>query len=87
MDTATDQVRSVATASEQQSATSEEINRSIKEINRSFSENACAMNRSSVAANELASQAQGLRALIERRNSGGQQRQSSQDVGMANGSH
>jgi len=70
VDTATDQVRSIATASEQQSATSEEINRSIEEINRISSETADAMRQSAQAVGELASQTQNLRALIDRMKSG-----------------
>jgi len=70
VDTATDQVRSIATASEQQSATSEEINRSIEEINRISSETSDAMRQSAQAVGELASQTQNLRALIERMKSG-----------------
>jgi methyl-accepting chemotaxis protein len=71
VDVSTDQVRSIATASEEQSAASEEINRSIDEINRISSETASAMNQSAHAVGELASQAQALRALIERMKSGG----------------
>jgi len=70
VDTATDQVRSIATASEQQSATSEEINRSIEEINRISSETSDAMRQSAQAVGELASQTQNLRALIDRMKSG-----------------
>lgn len=71
VDTATDQVRSIATASEQQSATSEEINRSIEDINRISSETASAMNQSAQAVGELACQAQSLRTLIEKMKTGG----------------
>jgi len=78
VDTATDQVRSIATASEEQSATSEEINRSIEDINRSIedinrisSETADAMRQSAQAVGELASQTQSLRALIEKMKAGG----------------
>ncbi|MBI5520488.1 MAG: methyl-accepting chemotaxis protein [Desulfovibrio sp.] len=71
VDTATDQVRSIATASEQQSATSEEINRSIEDINRISSETADAMRQSAQAVGELAHQAQTLRSLIERMKAGG----------------
>jgi len=59
-----DQVRSIATASEEQSAASEEINRSIEDISRISSETASAMNQSAQAVGELASQAQTLRRLI-----------------------
>ncbi len=70
VETATDQVRSIAAASEQQSAASEEINRSIEDINRISGETASAMNQSAQAVGELASQAQTLRALIEKMKSG-----------------
>jgi methyl-accepting chemotaxis protein len=66
----TDQVRSIAAASEQQSAASEEINRSIEDINRISGETASAMNQSAQAVGELAKQAQTLRALIENMKSG-----------------
>ncbi len=71
VDTATDQVRSIATASEQQSATSEEINRSIEDINRISGETADAMRQSAQAVGDLASQAQNLRTLIEKMKAGG----------------
>ncbi|HWR03283.1 MAG TPA: methyl-accepting chemotaxis protein [Humidesulfovibrio sp.] len=71
VDTATDQVRSIATASEQQSATSEEINRSIEDINRISSETADAMRQSAQAVGELANQTQTLRRLIEDMKRGG----------------
>ncbi|WP_232502800.1 methyl-accepting chemotaxis protein [Solidesulfovibrio magneticus] len=64
-DKTTDQVRSIATASEQQSATSEEINRSIEAVNRISSESADAMRKSAQAVTELANQAQVLKRLIE----------------------
>ena len=62
---ATDQVRSIAAASEQQSSASEEINRSIEDINRVSSETASAMSQSAQAVGELARQAGTLRQLIE----------------------
>lgn len=71
VEVSTDQVRSIATASEEQSATSEEINRSIEEINRISSETASAMNQSAQAVGDLATQAGTLRALIEKMKSGG----------------
>ncbi|GAB6126212.1 methyl-accepting chemotaxis protein [Humidesulfovibrio idahonensis] len=70
VEVATDQVRSIATASEEQSAASEEINRSIDEINRISSETASAMNQSAQAVGELASQAGNLRGLIDKMKSG-----------------
>ena len=70
VEVATDQVRSIAAASEEQSAASEEINRSIEEINRISSETASAMNQSAQAVGEMASQAGNLRTLIEKMKSG-----------------
>jgi len=70
VEVATDQVRSIATASEEQSAASEEINRSIDEINRISSETATAMNQSAQAVGELANQAGNLRGLIDKMKSG-----------------
>jgi methyl-accepting chemotaxis protein len=70
VEVSTDQVRSIAAASEQQSAASEEINHSIEDINRISGETASAMNHSAQAVGELASQAQSLRALIENMKSG-----------------
>ncbi|MBI4804877.1 MAG: methyl-accepting chemotaxis protein [Desulfovibrio sp.] len=65
VEVSTDQIRSIATASEQQSATSEEINRNIEEIHRISSETADAMSRSAQAVNDLASQSNVLRSLVE----------------------
>jgi len=70
VEVSTDQVRSIATASEEQSAASEEINRSIEDINRISGETASAMNQSAQAVGELARQAQTLRTLIEDMKSG-----------------
>ena len=64
VDASSDQVRSIATASEQQSAASEEINRAIEDISRISNENADAMNQSAQAVMELAEQAQALSRLI-----------------------
>ncbi|HWR03284.1 MAG TPA: methyl-accepting chemotaxis protein [Humidesulfovibrio sp.] len=71
VEVATDQVRSIAAASEQQSAASEEINRSIEEINRISGETATAMGESAHAVGDLASQASSLRGLIETMKRGG----------------
>jgi len=68
---ATDQVRSIATASEEQSATSEEINKSVEDINRISSETADAMRQSAQAVGELAGQTQNLRGLIDKMKAGG----------------
>ena len=66
VETATDQVRAIATASEEQSAASEEINRSIEDINRISDETATAMAESSRAVSDLAEQIHSLQQLIER---------------------
>ena len=65
VDLSTDQVRSIATASEQQSAASEEINRAIEDISRISSETSDAMRQSAQAVTELAGQAQVLSRLID----------------------
>jgi methyl-accepting chemotaxis protein len=65
VDMATDQVRSIAAASEQQSAASEEINRSIEDISRISMETSDAMHQSSQAVAELANQSRVLGGLIE----------------------
>jgi len=70
VEVSTDQVRSIAAASEEQSAASEEINRSIDEINRISTETATAMNQSAQAVGELANQAGNLRGLIDKMKSG-----------------
>ncbi|MDR3641451.1 MAG: methyl-accepting chemotaxis protein [Humidesulfovibrio sp.] len=70
VEVATDQVRSIATASEEQSSASEEINRSIEDVSRIASETASAMNQSAQAIAEMAHQTQSLRTLIERMKSG-----------------
>jgi methyl-accepting chemotaxis protein len=64
VETAGDQVRAIATAAEEQSATSEEINRAVEAISRIASETADAMAQSAQAVTELASQAQSLSALV-----------------------
>ncbi|MFZ5810598.1 MAG: methyl-accepting chemotaxis protein [Thermodesulfobacteriota bacterium] len=66
VDTTSDQVRSIATASEEQSAASEEINRSIEDVNRISAETSDAMRQSAQAVGEMANQAQVLKSLIER---------------------
>ncbi len=71
VDQVTDQVHSIATASEQQSSASEEINKSIEDVNRISSETADAMRQSAQAVGELAEQAQALRRLIEEMKSQG----------------
>ena len=64
-DQTADQVHSIATASEEQSATSEEINRSISQVNTIASETSSAMREASIAVSELARQAQSLLSLVE----------------------
>jgi len=60
-----DQVRSIATAAEEQSATSEEITRSTEDINAIANETAQAMTEAAKAVNDLAEQAQALKRIIE----------------------
>ncbi len=62
---ASDQVRSIATASEEQSAASEEISRSIDDVQRVSMETAEAMSQSARAVTELNSQSQKLQTLIK----------------------
>jgi methyl-accepting chemotaxis protein len=64
VDTASDQVRSIATASEEQSAASEEINRSIEQVNIISAETSQAMGEAAKAVGELAEQSQMLKTLI-----------------------
>ncbi|WP_457571651.1 methyl-accepting chemotaxis protein [Desulfovulcanus sp.] len=59
------QIQSIATASEEQSATSEEISRSVEEVNRIVGETAEAMIQSSQAVQELARMASELREVIK----------------------
>jgi len=58
-------VASIATAAEQQSATSEEINRAIEEINKIVSETSDGMTQSSQAVQELSHMTQELRTIID----------------------
>lgn len=64
-DDTADQVRAIATASEQQSATSEEINRAISQINGISTRMAHAMREAAGAVSNLAAQAQELGKLIQ----------------------
>jgi len=59
-----DQVRAIATAAEEQSATSEEITRSLDEINTMAGETADAMQQSAQAVSDLSMQAQELQRLV-----------------------
>jgi len=65
VENSSDQVRSIATASEEQSAASEEISRSIEEVNTISSETSQAMTQAAQAVAELANQSQVLKGLIE----------------------
>ncbi|WP_028571462.1 methyl-accepting chemotaxis protein [Desulfonatronum lacustre] len=62
---AADQVRSIATAAEEQSSASEEINRSVEDINRISMETSDVMDQSAQAVSELARQAVELRTLVQ----------------------
>ena len=64
VENAADQVRAIATASEEQSATSEEINRSVSQINTISIQTVQTMQEAAKAVSELAAQAQTLNALI-----------------------
>ena len=64
VESAGDQVRSIATAAEQQSATSEEINRAVSSISVIASETDSAMAQSTEAVNALVEQTQKLEQLI-----------------------
>jgi methyl-accepting chemotaxis protein len=66
VEVSSDQVRNIATASDQQSATSDEINRSIEEMSHIAGSTARAMNESARAVEDLSGQTLGLRALIEK---------------------
>ena len=70
VDGASDQVRAIATASEEQSATSEEITRSIDEINGISRDTASIMNKSAQAVEQLAGQTRDLQGLVQKMKSG-----------------
>ena len=61
-----DQIRAIATASEEQSSTSEEITRSVDEVNNIAKSNAATMNEASVAVGELVSQTSILTELVHK---------------------
>jgi methyl-accepting chemotaxis protein len=65
VDLTTDQVRAIATASEQQSAASEEINRSIEAVNKLSEQTSDVMRHSTRAVGELADQTQALKRLMD----------------------
>jgi methyl-accepting chemotaxis protein len=60
-----DQVRSIATASEEQSAASEQINRAVEDINRISDDTAQSMARAAGSVEELAEQAENLTRLVD----------------------
>ncbi|NMC49574.1 MAG: methyl-accepting chemotaxis protein, partial [Desulfovibrio sp.] len=65
VDSTSDQVRSIATAAEEQSAASEEINRSIEDVNRITAEMSSNMQEASHAVAGLAQQSAEMKTLIE----------------------
>ncbi len=64
VDSSADQVRTIATAAEEQSATSEEINRALSSINSAASETSRAMNEATIAVRNLTGQAEKLEQII-----------------------
>lgn len=60
-----DQVQSIATASEQQSAASEEINQSVEQVATISAETARAMEQAAGAVTDLTQQSQSLQRVIE----------------------
>ncbi len=64
-DQVSEQIQGIATACEEQSATSEEINRAVDEINHIATETSDAMRQSSEAVMDLAAQAQQLKSIID----------------------
>jgi methyl-accepting chemotaxis protein len=71
VDQASDQVRSIATASEEQSSASEEINRAIEHMATISSETARSMAQAAQAVSELANQTNVLQNLVQDMGSGG----------------
>ncbi|MBI4806566.1 MAG: methyl-accepting chemotaxis protein [Desulfovibrio sp.] len=65
IDLTSDQVRTIATASEQQSATSEQINRALEEVSHISNATSEAMEHCSTSVDMLLSQAQSLNSLVE----------------------
>ena len=59
-------ITGIATAAEEQSATSEEINRSVEEINRIAGDTASGMSESSSAVQELSHMSQELKVLLDK---------------------
>ena len=67
---ASDQVRSIAAASEEQSASSEEISRSVEQVATISAETAQAMGQANQAMGEMAQQIHVLRQLIQEMKAG-----------------
>ncbi|MFP5258880.1 MAG: methyl-accepting chemotaxis protein [Acidobacteriota bacterium] len=75
VDQASDQARSIATAAEEQSATSEEINRAVEAVNSISADTSRTMGEASRAVADLARQARELTTLMEElRGEGGRSR-------------
>ena len=70
VDATTDQIRSIATAAEQQSATSEEINRSVMDVNRLAEGTSSVMEQSTQSVRDLLHQSRDLQSLIVQMQSG-----------------
>jgi methyl-accepting chemotaxis protein len=64
VDVSADQVRAIATAAEQQSASSENINRGVDEVSRIASQTSSAMRESTLALSDLAGHIQVLNLLL-----------------------
>ena len=60
------EVSSIATAAEEQSATSEEINCALDDVSRVVAETSVGMSQSSSAVHDLAETAQALKRVMER---------------------
>lgn len=65
VDVSADQVRTIATAAEQQSASSENINRGVEEVSRIASQTSTVMRESTLAISDLAEQTQTLNQLLQ----------------------
>ncbi len=62
---ASDQVRAIATASEEQSSASEEINRNVEDVSAVAKDTSETMRQSALAVEDMTRQAMNLRALVE----------------------
>ncbi len=65
IESASDQVRSIATAAEEQASASEEINKSIETVSVISAETSQAMDQAAHAVSDLARQAHVLKSLME----------------------